>query len=271
MSLTVFNIGVMVLLVLFLALYIARYRKHDLNVFVPAAAWLRACIYFCACFLVSWLTGTQAMILGSPVVTEAQLQNPAWIAWTGGCTALVVVAYWGIWGRYTLRFDRKLHLITQIPFGLVWGASMGQLILTIWHLANIVGANWQTWQIWLLTWGVLGIWQWLWQDLYWDLYVAPEHDSRWSIKVKTLCTHIPNVTLCLIYLALYHNYLIFIALQTIALVGASVFMRLPPFWSKEPTPPARQQPFILGLVRGGGYVSDDPANDRYLKDAHLPY
>jgi len=188
-----------------------------------------------------------------------------------GCTALVVFAYWGIWGRYTLRFDRKLHLITQIPFGLVWGASMGQLILTIWHLANIVGAGWHTWQIWLLTWGVLGIWQWLWQDLYWDLYVAPEHDSRWSIKVKTLCTHIPNVTLCLIYLALYHNYLIFIALQTIALVGASVFMRLPPFWSKESTPPARRQAFIFGLVRGGGYVSDDPANDRYLKDAHLPY
>jgi hypothetical protein len=271
MLLSIFNLGVLALLALFIGLYIVRYRGLDPEKFSPAAAWTRACIYFCACFVVSWLTGTQAMILESPVVTAAQLQNPAWIAWTVGLTVLILAAYWGIWGRYTLRFDRKLHLATQIPFGLIWGAAMGQVILIVWHGVSRVGASWADWQIVVVAWTLLGIWQWIWQDMCWDLYVAPEHDTKWSIIVKTMITHLPQVTLCLIYVTLYNNFLILIALQTLALIGASVFMRLPPWWSTESTPPAKRYPFILGLYRAGGYVSPDPKTDPYLKAAHLPY
>ena len=148
---------------------------------------------------------------------------------------------------------------------------MGQLILVFWRAVSVVGAEWPAWQVVLVTWIILGIWQWFWQDMYWDLYIAPEHDTKWSIAVKTTITHVPQVTLCLIYVTLYNNYVILIALQTLALVGASVFMRLAPWWSTEPTPPATRHPFIFGLVRAGGYVSPDPANDPYLKAAHLPY
>ena len=270
MLLTVFNISVALLMVAFIGIYLSRYRNQDPGVFNPAAAWLRASIFFCACFQVCWWTGTQAMILESPIVTEAQLRDSTWIAWTLGLTLLIVAAYWGIWGRYTLRFDRKLHLATQIPFGLVWGASTGQLILVVWREIAMVGANWPAWQIVLVSWTILVIWQWLWQDMYWDLYVTPEHDTQWSLSAKTIGTHIPQITLCLIYLTLFNNYVILIGLQMLALVGASVCMRLAPWWSKEATPPARRQPFVFGTARAGGYESKDPANDPYLKAAHLP-
>ena len=48
--------------------------------------------------------------------------------------------------------------------------------------------------MWLLAYTSIAIWQWLWQDYYWDVYVSPEHDSPLSIKVKVLATHIPNIT-----------------------------------------------------------------------------
>ena len=270
--LELFNYGVAACLVGFTLLYVAKYRASDPDVYSPAAAWVRAFIYFSACFFVSWQTGTQEMILNTPLWTEAQLADSSWLYWTVGVTAFIVFAYWGIWIRYTIRFDRKLHLLTQIPFGIIWGLSMGQVVLIVWHYSLGVGAegNWALWQVWLLAWSILGVWQWAWQDFGWDIYISPEHDSPWSIPVKTALSHIPNVSLCLWYVGLYENYAILIGLQTVALIGASVGMRMPAPWSKEVTPPARRVKLIGWLHRAGGYLSPDPENDKYLKDAHLP-
>jgi hypothetical protein len=70
--------------------------------------------------------------------------------------------------------------------------------------------------------------------------------------------------------ALYENYAIFVALQTWALLGASLAMRMPAPWSHEITPPATRSAGLLGLMRASGYVSADPENDPYLRAAHLP-
>lgn len=268
--LDIFNSALPILLIGLTIFYILRHRDKDETIYSPKAAWLRAFIYFTACFYVSYLTGTQAMILNAPLWTDAQLADTSWQAWTIGVTAFILFAYWGIWMRYTIRFDRKLHLLTQIPFGLIWGLSMGQVILIVWHFALDVGTDWALWQTWLLAWSILGVWQWAWQDFGWDVYISPEHDSPWSIPVKTAASHIPNVSLCLWYIGTYENYAILIALQTLALIAASIGMRMPPWWSKEKTPPARRIYLIGGLCRAGGYISPDPENDRYLKDAHLP-
>jgi hypothetical protein len=64
------------------------------------------------------------------------------------------------------------------------------------------------------------------------------------------------MTLCLIYLAVYRNYGIFVILQTIALVAASYGMRMPPPWSDSPGPPSRRVPGLFGLPRGGGYIAN---------------
>jgi hypothetical protein len=268
--LTLFNTGVVVLLVLLVGRYWSRYRGQDPGVYSPAASWTRAGIYFCCCFLLCWLTGAQATILHTPVATREQLHDPVWIAATFGLTLLIFVAYWGIWARYTLRFDRRLHLVTQIPFGLVWGVCAGQLIITVWHLFSTLGNDWPVWKIWVGTWFVAGSWHWWFHDFYWDLYIAPEHDTPFSIALKTALLHIPQTAICTLYLAVYGNVWVLIGLQTLALLAAAIFMRLPPWWSTETTPAARPHPSILGLVRGGGYRSPDPANDPYLKAAHSP-
>jgi len=101
--------------------------------FSPAAAWIRASMFFCACFIVSWLTGTQALILNTPIATATQMQDAAWISWTLGLVILILAGYWDVWAQYTMRFKRKLFLAAQIPFGVLWGVSMGQLMLVIWH------------------------------------------------------------------------------------------------------------------------------------------
>lgn len=238
--------------------------------FDPGASWLRAGILFCAFYLISWGTGTLEEILTSPIASDAQRSDPGWRLWLVGLTAFILFAYWGIWARYTIRFERKLDVLPQALFGLIWGTALGQVLVSIWRISTIIGQSWAVWQQWLLAYGLIGIWQWLLMDMYWDVYISPEHDSPKSIKIKTLATHIPNVTLCLIFLAIYGNFAIFIALQTLALVGCSINMRMPAPWSLEKTPAARQAPSLFwGLPRCAGYVPEDPKNDPYLKAAHL--
>jgi len=189
----------------------------------------------------------------------------------GGLILLVTVAYWGIWTRYTLRFDRRRDLIPQTAFGLLWGIASGLLFLFFYRIAQAVGSTWVTRQVWLLAYVMIAVWQWLWQDYYWDVYISPEHDSPWSIKLKVFATHIPNITTCLIFFVIYKNYAIFVTLQTWALLGASLAMRMPPPWSRQITPPATRSIGRFGLIRASGYIPDDPENDPYLKAAHLPH
>ena len=271
MALNVFNAASVLALLFLVGLCIRNYRDIHADRYLPAAGWVRAGIFFCACFIASWLTGTQAKILGAAPATPAQLRDPGWIAWTAGLVVLILVAYWGIWARYTMRFDRKLHLASQITFGAFWGVSMGQLFLIVWSGVGALGESWPDWLVVVSAWASLGVILWVWMVFYWDLYVVPEHDSRYSIALKTVTVHLPQSLLCMIYLLLYDSFAIVAGLQTLALVGASIFMRMPPFSSTEPTPAARRHPFLFGLVYAGGYVSPDPRNDPYLEAAHLPY
>ena len=269
--LNIINVTTVALLVLLTGVYVIRYRKADPAVFSPAAAWLRACIFFCVCFVAAWLSGTQQRMLDGPVVTPEQLQDPRWLLWTGGFAFLIIAGYWGVWARYTIRFERRRHLPSQIPFGVLWGLSVGQFILVVWHGVTLVGAGWPAWAIILVSWICAGTMFALWMLFYWDLYIAPEHDSRYSIALKTIVVHIPQTLVCVTYLTLFENYLIVIAMETLALLGAAIAMRMPPFWSTESTPAARHYSLPFGLVYAGGYISSDPKNDRYLKAAHLPY
>jgi hypothetical protein len=270
-----FAAWIAVLMIVLLVYYLRNYHKpeilqREVSVFSPTAAWLRAGISFCVFYLVSWATGTMEAIVSSPIATPEQLASTGWWLWVVGLTVFILIAYWGIWARYTIRFDRKLDLVPQIAYGLVWGTAMGQMILSIWHIAEMIGPEWATWQVFLLAYAMISIWQWLLMDMFWDIYISPEHDSPLSIMLKVPLSHIPNVTLCLIFFAIHRNYAIFIALQTLALVGCSINMRMPAPWSKEPTPSARREPsFFWGLPRCSGYKSDDPENDPYLKAAHL--
>ena len=245
---------------LLLAVYWLRYRSHAPDVFSAQAAWLRAGMYWCFCLLAGKLTGALDATLASPLVYPGQFDDPLWLLSTAAVTLFIVGAYWGYWYRNTLRFGRVLAFLPQLVFGLAWGFASGLLFLSFWHLALLVG--WPTWATWLLAYTMISVWQALWMDMYWDVYVSPEHDTPASIKAKVPRTHIPNMTFCLTWFAIYQNYWIFIGLQTIALLAASFGMRMPAPWSHDPTPAARRLTGLLGLPRAGGYVDpQDPLKE----------
>ena len=274
-SIDVIALSLFILMGILFTVYRVKYAKPDIlkkemKEFNPTTAWLRAGMLFCLFFLISWGTGTMRLILYSPVATPEQLTNPSWKLWVIGLTIFILFAYWGIWARYTIRFDRKLDLIPQMVFGLLWGLSFGQMLLSIWRITVMLTPNWTPWQQGILAYVFISLWQWLLMDMYWDIYISPEHDNPKSIKFKVPLTHVPNVTLSLIFFIIHQNYAIFIALQTLALLGASIHMRMPAPWSKEKTPAAHREPSMFwGLPRCGGYISEDPENDPYLKAAHL--
>ena len=274
-QLDMFALSLFVIMGVLFTIYRVKYAKpeilkKEITEFNPITAWLRAGMLFCLFFLISWATGTMQIILNSPIATPEQLTDARWKLWVSGLTIFILFAYWGIWARYTIRFDRKLDLAPQTLFGLLWGLSFGQMLLSIWQIVVKFTPNWASWQQGILTYVFISLWQWLLMDMYWDIYISPEHDSPKSIKLKVPLTHIPNVTLSLIFFIIHQNYVIFVALQTLALLGASIHMRIPAPWSREKTPSARrEQSMFWRLPRCGGYISEDPENDPYLKAAHL--
>ncbi len=224
--------------------------------FRPPLLWLRAVSYISLCWLISLATGTFRRIVEAPPVTSSQLHNPAWWAWTIAAVGVILVGYWVIWARWTLHFDRPKRRAVQLLFGLLWGSGSGQLFVAIHDLFS--RTTWPAWVIWLAAWSAIGAWQGVFQDVGWDVWVAPEHDTPWSIKRKVPASHIPNVTVTLTYLALYGNRLLFVGLQALALVAASIFMRFPAWWERRPVLAPATEPAYFGLLRATGFVSDDP-------------
>lgn len=251
----VFMLGVIALLIVVLTVYLKNYRGLPQTDFRPKVIWLRALIVFCVCLIISWATGTMDTILANPFVTQQQLQSTTWIIFTAVCFVFIFIAYWIVWASMTVTFNRKRYPITQICFGLVWGACTAQIFLVIWNFAGIFG--WPLWGRWILGYVLLSAFMGLWQDLYWDVWVVPEHDTPRSLKLKTVFSHIPNMTLCLTYLAIYDNQWIFIMLQTMALTGASFFLRFPPWWEKDDVVPPRTEPGLFGLPHAAGYIAKD--------------
>lgn len=243
--------------VVLLALYLVLWRRHPDDVWSAPAAWCRAGIYCCACVLFAQATGALEATLASPLVHPGQLSNGVWLLSSLALLIFIIVAYWGYWYHNTLRFGRSLDLLPQLFFGLVWGVASGLMFLSWWHLALSLGEGLPLWATWLLAYLAISVWQALWMDMYWDVYVSPEHDTPESIRKKVPRTHIPNMTLCLTWFAIYQNYWLFIGLQTIALLAASVGMRMPAPWSRASTPAARRVPGLLGLPRAGGYVGPE--------------
>ena len=115
---------------------------------------------------------------------------------------------------------------------------------------------------------MISIWQALWQDLYWDVYVAPEHDTPASIRKKVIATHIPNVLVTLTFLVTHGNVAIFAMLQGLALTIATVAMRFPAWWETRPVLPATTEPGLFGWPRCRGW--EGPVDDYALGRAPAP-
>jgi hypothetical protein len=240
-----------VLGVFFFVVNYAKYRDLPVTEWKPGAAWTRAFIYFAFCNLIAIATGTFEAIVTQPVFTAEQLDNPLWVTYASACFVYLLVAYWGMWARMTLTFDRKFHIPSQLAFGLLWGFSTGQLLLAFYHLWSFAGLP--GWAHYLLAYAGMGLWQYSVQDYFWDIYISPEHDSPRSIVIKTLVCHIPNVAICLGFLVLFDNYLMYVAFQTFALVASTIFQKFPPPWAEGHFHAPMTQRGLFGMPRGLGY------------------
>ena len=194
------------------AVRFARHGRVPPGDYRPAIAWSRALTYVVACWGVSVITGTFSRLVAEAPVTSQQVSDPRWWAGLLICVATIVIGYGVIWGRWTLHFDRPRRPAPQIAFGLLWGSGTGQLLLStwvVWDSFSLPG-----WVAWLGAYVTIAAWQGTFQNMYWDVYVTPEHETPWSLTRKVLCTHIPNITVTLTFLAVYGNELIFVGLQT---------------------------------------------------------
>jgi len=258
--LAVFAGAIAVLMAYLVVTYYRGGRGRPWTTFEPRWAWHRAGIYFCFCYLASYTSGGMDRIVNSPVVTAAQKADPVWVAYTIGALAFILVAYAGVWAHFTPTFDRPRKPLMSAVFGFLWGSSSGQLFVAVWVLADKSALP--TRGAWLLTYVILAAFQPNFHNIYWDHYIAPEHDTRMTQKIKALCCHIPNLAITLTYLALYGNYLIFVTLQVIACVAAGIAMRYPAPWATAgPLDFAHRSD--ARIPRATGYVSADPQTDPY--------
>lgn len=192
----------------------------------PGLAWWRAGAYFCVCLIVAWLTGALATIdLGATFVNDGSLTATGWWAFTALCVAVEIVAYWVVWPRGTYTLDRPRDLAWQVPFGLAWGICQGLMFLSIQFAISALPVS--DLVVGILAFVAIATFQGLWHGLYWDRFVAPEHnDPTWNLP-KVLCCHVPNLAVTLAYLTVIGNPVMFVAFQTVALLGSTIFMRFP--------------------------------------------
>jgi hypothetical protein len=245
---------------LLVAIYNTKLRNHPWDTYYPKLAWMRGCMYFCFCYTLSYLTGAMELILYSPVFTDEQLNNPNWVIFTAGITLFIVTAYAGLWSYFTPVFERKKNVLISALFGFLWGSSSGQLFLSIWVLAGYLPLP--AWGTAVAAFLVLAAYQPNWHNIYWDHYIAPEHDTPLTQVIKASCCHIPNLIIMLTYLTLYENYLIFVVAQVIACTSAGIGMRYPAPWAE-----VNQLNYAVRtdarIPRCTGYIPADPKSDPY--------
>jgi hypothetical protein len=196
----------------------------------PRSAWMRAVVYFAVCFAIAHFSGALRLLLGSPLASAENLQDPRWILFTLLCIAVEIWGYVYWWPRGTLTHGRQLYWSVVLTFGLIWGLSEGLLFLSVFTLASKVIAS--KFLVWLVSFLVIGTFVGLWHQFYWDIHVAPDHNiPEWNAK-KVLFTHLPNLMITLAYLAAYESAGIFVLCQVVALIASTYFMRFPSFWSE---------------------------------------
>jgi hypothetical protein len=249
--------GVLLVLV---GIRFSRYRNHPWDIYYPKLAWLRAGIWFCVCWLLACWTGVLRLVVESPLATPEQLADPAWWLHTAAVYLFILVAYAGVWSWFTPIFDRPRNIPVSAVFGLLWGSSSGLLFLSVWQVSGLAGL--EGWWRWGATFLALGVFQPNWHSIWWDHYIAPEHDTPMTQKIKALGCHIPNLLITLTYLLLHGNAALFAGAQVVACLSAAVGMRYPAPWL---APSARNYAHrSKGLIpRCTGYVSEDPLTDPY--------
>jgi hypothetical protein len=207
-------------------------KRRNVEGYDSGLAWLRALMYFCVCLLLSWATGVFTALVNSPIVTNpAQLENPVWRGALIIILAFQLYAYFRIWPAGTFHLNRPKYVVPAFIFALLWGFCEAQLFLVFWSLIEMTGLD----RIWvgILTYFAVGLFYAPWHPKYWDIYVAPEHNIKiWDMK-KVIRCHTPNMVLGLVFLGFFESVPIYVAMNTLCLIGSTYYMRFPAPWDKQ--------------------------------------
>jgi hypothetical protein len=226
-----FILGVLLFASVLAQVFLVQRNKHADNVHSPPLAWIRATLYFCVVLTLSWATGVLKVLVHVPCVLPGQQANPLWLGLTAVWAAATVWGYLYWWPRGTLTHGRKLYVVPQVLFGLVWGVCSAQLTLVLWALVEDFGfARWITG---LLTFFLLSGYGQIYQSGWWDIHVSPPHNRRATNAKKVLFAHMPFLAVALTHFTLFGNALVFVGFHAIALACSAVAMRFPPFWEQD--------------------------------------
>lgn len=222
---------------------ILRRRTADREVwrYDVTAAWLRGTAYLTTSLTIAAATGTLGTVRASALVLAGQSSSTGWIVATTVVTMVVVVGYWVLWPLGTDTHGRSFVFPDTIVFGLIWGLAQGLVYASVWLTFRRVVIGFPGARIWLVvtTIVVLAVFSGVWRATYWDVHVAPEHNvAEWNLR-KIALVYGPNLVLTVIWVSVWSNLALWVALETVALLGSAVFMRFPTFRRPLPEDPTR--------------------------------
>ncbi len=227
-ALDIIFMGILFLAVALGILLFRERTKHAPDVHSPKMAWLRAGLYFCGVYIISWLVGVLPAIATQPLASSEQLSDGSWLALTALCIAIFAWGYIFWWPRGTLTHGRELYFFPAALFGLLWGSASGLLLLSIY--AILLGFGLPAWGAALVTLPIMAVYNMNYQLGWWDIHVSPPHNIRaWNNK-KVLGSHNPFLIVTLLHLALFSNLALFVLIYALAMSASAVAMRFPPFW-----------------------------------------
>ncbi|HAM24248.1 MAG TPA: hypothetical protein DCM51_01625 [Actinobacteria bacterium] len=221
-----------------------RLRGKQVWRYDTGAAWLRACAAFSFAWAIAMASGTVPTILANPWVFPGQTSDIYWVVFLAVLTAVVFVGYWIIWPIGTLPHGRRVIVPDTVIFGVLWGVSEGLFFGSVWVLARRFWNNALSTHPLISDYAtcftviiVLSAFIGLWHALYWDIHISPDHNIiEWNIK-KVLFAHNPNLILGAIFITMWENLGIWVALQAFALFGSTLAMPFPSFRWPHPVDP----------------------------------
>ncbi len=225
-----FMVGVFALLTALIISLVLQRSRCEPGVYEPRLAWLRAGIYFCICWIISWGSGVLNTLTASAEPLPGLIGDPVFIAAVAAILIFEYIAYYKVWAAGTYSLNRRRYAVTSIVFGALWGIAEAQLFLSFFAIAESFGAG--MWGSAIVMWIGVGAFYGPWHRFYWDFYVAPEHNVlEWNGR-KVLFVHVPNITLTIGYLLYFREPHLFVGFMAFALIGAAWYMRFPAPWDQ---------------------------------------
>ena len=200
-------------------------RGKDTRIYDAKMAWVRAWMYFCLCWLLSWITGVLPALLNAPLVNAEHVLHIGWQLYMVFAWCIVLFGYVYIWPKGTVTYNRRLYPLPTAVIGLVWGLSEAQLFLSFWAVGErFIDSPWLlagfVYVLASLSNAFLHV-------LYWDRYVSPDHNIyQWNMK-KVALAHNPVIILSLLYLVIWGDLWVSMLWLTFALLACAWAQKFP--------------------------------------------